>query len=119
MRARRLVMILAVVGMVMGIMAPAGAGGVSQQKLENAGWFCFPAGPASPQNIHCVNGNQGSGKAANVKVFSGADGSYLGTELLRFTDKDLSDLPCPKDGGFWHDLGGNEWACHHWKGAPA
>lgn len=47
-----------------------------------------------------------------------ADTSFAGTELLRFTVADLSELPCPKEeGGFWLP-GDGFWACHHWRGAP-
>jgi len=120
MTTRRLSLVLAVMAMVIGVMAPAAlAGGVNADDLATNGWTCFAAGPAIPQNVHCLNPSQGQGKAAIALVFSGADGSYLGTESLRFTSKDLGELPCPKDGGHWHDIGLNTWACHHWKGAPA
>ena len=119
MTRRRLIMMLAVVAMAMAVMAPASAGGPTADKLGDQGWTCFPAGPAVPQNIHCLNPNQGGGSAASVMVFSGVDGSFMGTELLRFTSRDLSELPCPKDGGHWHNIGPDTWACHHWKGAPS
>ena len=119
MRRGRLLLLIATVVAMFGMIAPASAGGVNAQQKADQGWTCFPAGPATPQNIHCLNPNQGSGKAASALVFSGTDGSYLGTESLRFTDKDLSELPCPKDGGHWHNIGDDTWACHHWKGKPA
>lgn len=119
MRTRRMLLLLAVVAMVVGVMAPVSAQGVNAEQLEQQGFTCFPAGPATPQNIHCISPNQGQGKAASAMVFSGSDGRFLGTESLRFTSRDLSELPCPKDGGHWHEIDVNTWACHHWKGAPA
>lgn len=116
----RLAVVFATMMLMMVAMVPAvSAGGVNAAHLADQGWTCFPAGPAIPQNMHCLNPNQGRGKAASAMVFSGVDGSFLGTESLRFTGKDLSELPCPKDGGHWHNIGPDTWACHHWKGAPA
>lgn len=119
MMKRRLITVLAVVIMTLGVMSPVSADGINAEQLEAQGWVCFAAGPASPQNIHCLSPNQGQGKAASAMVFSGSDGSYLGTETLRFTSKDLSELPCPKDGGHWQYIPTDTWACHHWKGAPS
>ncbi len=119
MRRRNLLVLLAAVAMAMWVVAPASAHGIDQGQLEAQGWSCFPAGPASPQNIHCLSPNPGQGAAASAMVFSGSDGHFLGTESLRFTAKDLSELPCPKDGGHWHEIDTNQWACHHWKGAPS
>lgn len=117
---RRLALAFAATALMLGAtMSSASAGGVNATHLADQGWTCFPAGPAVPQNIHCLNPNGGGGKAASAMVFSGSDGSFLGTESLRFTGKDLSELPCPKDGGHWHNIDVNTWACHHWKGAPA
>ncbi len=126
---RRLIVMLAVVAMVMGAMAPASAGGVSVDKMTNAGWTCVTAGPSDYD--HCFDptvefGSSGpilaNGKAFNVMVFDDDGGAYLGTELLRFSGTDLTEagvsLPCPKDHG-WHSLGGGLYACHHWKGAPS
>ncbi len=115
MRTRRLIMLLAVVAMMMGAMAPAWAGGVSSAKLEAAGWSCAPINGKT----HCFSPAFSQGKAGNVMVFSLGDDTFLGTELLRFTSKDLSELPCNKDGGYWHKVDDGLWACHHWKGAPA
>jgi hypothetical protein len=120
MRSRRLLMPLAVIGMVVGVMAPALAHGVDKAQLDNNGWFCFEAGPVS--NWHCQSPNSGQGAAASAMVFSPGDGDeFLGTESLRFTSKDLTSLPCPKaHDGHWEEIPGMDgvWACHHWKGAP-
>ena len=48
-------------------------------------------------------------------VFAPVTGEFLAPEILRFTGKDLSNVPCPTGvEGYWEDLG-FAWACHHWK----
>ena len=96
-------------------------------QLEEAGWHCFDPDDEGPLGVHCVppgsplhpdSNTDGTALASGVMVFDG-DGVFAGTELLRFTDADLSELPCPKDeGGHWHWNDGGFWACHHWRGAP-
>ena len=101
MRTRRLAMILAVVAMVMGVMAPASAakGGVNSADLMDKGWDCsvdnFAAGGAG---VHCAKasilaflGAEEAGTTLHVMVFSspadsryGSDEVFLGTEILRF-----------------------------------
>ncbi len=137
MRKRRLVMILAVVAMVMGVMAPAGAGGLTAEKLgATPAYTCFVAGPHLW--THCVTGG---GKATNVMVFGhfgpdgidpgdGTPGDYdgyavgdplLGTEILLDASV-YHGQPCSTDGGgLYHDLRGDgtappgtgPFACHH------
>lgn len=109
-------MLLAVVALTVLAMAPASAAPTADQK-QDAGWFCFVAGPFG--YLHCAVPTQGSGAATMAQVFTADGNTYLGTESLRFTSKDLTELPCPKDGGHWHEIGPDTWACHHWKGAPS
>lgn len=116
MQSRKLIVLLATVALAMLVMAPASAKPTAEQKGD-AGWTCFPAGPVA--NIHCLSPSQGGGAAASAQVFSPDGDTYLGTESLRFTDRDLSEIPCPKDGGHWHEIDEDTWACHHWKGAPS
>jgi len=117
MRTRKMVMILAVVAMVMGAMAPASAakGGISKNSLEAKGYFCFDnSGPPDfGAGNHCTKGVDnmdelfaylgGDGGTGNlhVKVFSpdSLDGgaTFYGTELLGW-----------KNGALF--------AQHHWKG---
>jgi len=105
MRTRRLAMMLAVVAMVMGAMAPASAakGGVNSTDLADKGWNCdldnFVVGDVTQgAGVHCAKvdilGFLGGGTGTlHVMVFSSpADDRYpeeafLGTELLRFDKK--------------------------------
>lgn len=92
--------------------APAAAAGPTVAQLEKAGWNCFPVGSLG---IHCARSGAltGTGRAQSILYFNGPGGAFSGAELLLFTDRDLSDLPCPgHDDGVWHDLG-FAWACHH------
>ncbi len=105
MTKRRMVMILAVVAMVMGVMAPASAakGGISSADLAAKGWDCsvdnFPAGAG----VHCAKdsiidflGAGEPGSTLHVMVFSSpgdvrfTPDTFLGSEILRVTkDGDL------------------------------
>lgn len=116
MRTRTLIMALIVAAMMIGVAGPASAD-ITASQLDDAGWTCFPAGPDN--NIHCLPPSEGNGAATSASVFTPDGSTFLGTETLRFTSKDLSTLPCPKDGGHWHEVGPDTWACHHWKGAPS
>lgn len=121
MHARKLFLALVVAALTFGVMLPAAAAPTSES-MEGAGWTCFPAGPVA--NIHCappsVEGLAAPGAATAALVFSPDGATFLGVESLRFTSRDLSGLPCPKEtGGHWHSIGPDTWACHHWKGAPA
>ena len=111
MRARRTVMILAVVGMVMGVMAPVSAGGHTADQLLNAGFECGPAGPNDW--IHC-NKAKPSAKVINNFVFSTDGQDFLGTEALLHDDI-YNGQPCPQEGADeWTDLSPFPyWACHH------
>ena len=103
----------------------ASAHGNNSGRLANAGWTCFPAGPAS--NTHCVNpGGAGNGhaKAIGVMVFSPTGHPFLGTELLISNDV-YNGQPCATDGGgAYHDLSGDApdflpfSACHHYDTGP-
>lgn len=114
MRTRRSVMILAVVAMVMGVMAPASAGGHTAGQLENAGYLCFNAGPSNW--THCIRESKIGGPAIPVKVFSEDGSEFLGTELLLREDI-YSGQGCPQDGLETWDFpagpGDAYYACHH------
>ncbi len=129
MRTRRMVMILAVVGMVMGVMAPAGAGGVTAETLDaTPAWSCEIAGPHGWN--HCFNQKNSNGKVIQVRVFGhfGDDPNgwdpgdpLLGTEIL--VDVSVyNGQPCATDGGGpYHDLSGvgaGPFACHHFSTSP-
>ncbi len=129
MRTRRLGLLVAVMAMVMGVMAPAwaGAGGVSSTDLVAKGWNCeldnYLDGGAG---VHCSQGWVGAFIAGgtgtlHLMVFSSPhddsypDEEFLGTELLRFSGNDIADKPCGKD-TVWHDLAPGLYACHSWHG---
>ena len=106
-----------------------GEHGPSWEQLAAAGWFCFDPDDGGPLGMHCVppgspmnpesnNFESDTAAASNVMVFDAITDGFAGTELLRFTEADLTDLPCPKDGGWTFVEGGDFWACHHWRGAP-
>jgi hypothetical protein len=118
-------MMLAVVAMVMGAMAPAFAGGVSKTSVEEQGWSCFDNSGDSPPGAgwHCSKTEIGDfiagGKGVlNLLVFSSPDEEFLGTEILRFDAKDIEGKPCGKNSG-WHNLFGDLYACHHWHAGNA
>lgn len=109
----------ALAALVLALAAPMGAaaGGVTVDNLVNAGWFCSdPDGPGGPLEIHCfTKANQAISAAVSAMVFDPDTGEFLATEVLRFTSRDLSSIPCPTGHeGYWEDLG-FAWACHHWK----
>ena len=100
---KRLIVVLAVMAMMVGVMAPAGVaqGGVNSADLAAKGWDCaldnFPTGGAG---VHCSKTSLGDFIAGgtgtlHLMVFSSPgdaryqDEEFLGTELLRF----------PNDGG--------------------
>ena len=107
-----MVMILAVVGMVMGVMAPASAGGNTSAQLEEAGYTCFNAGPDNW--THCIK--DFSKKSISVKVFSEDGETFFGTEALLHLSR-YSGQPCPQDNletwDFGAGPGGEYFACHH------
>jgi hypothetical protein len=115
---RKLTMLLTTVALVIGVMVPALAGGVTADNFAGGDANCFAAGP--DDNIHCLAPGQGNGAALNVMVFGPEGQAFLGTEILRFTDRDLSKLPCrgEKDGYWVQPFGAGTpvWACHHWIG---
>ena len=132
MRTRRLGLVVAVMAMVMGVMAPAwaGAGGVSSDDLVDKEWNCeldnFSVGGAG---VHCSQAGVGAFIAGgtgtlHLMVFSSPDDDrypnqeFLGTELLRFSGNDIAGKPCGKD-TVWHDLqdlASELYACHSWHG---
>jgi hypothetical protein len=96
----------------------AAANGPTVDNLIDAGWICYdPDGPGGPLEIHCytkANDHQFVSAAISAMVFDPDTGEFLGTEVLRFTGRDLSGIPCPTGHeGYWEDLG-FAWACHHW-----
>jgi hypothetical protein len=118
-----MVMILAVVAMVMGVMAPAGAGGVTAEKLESTpAWSCEIAGPHGWN--HCFNQKNGNGKVIQVRIFGDLDGGWevgdplLGTEIL-IHESVYNGQPCSTDGGGEYAYLGSGppfipyYACHH------
>lgn len=101
--------------------------GPSWEQLKDAGWDCFDPDDEGPLGQHCVppgspahpdSNTTETAAASNVMVFDADTQGFAGTELLRFTEADLTDLPCPKDGGWHFVVPGGFWACHHWRGAP-
>jgi hypothetical protein len=120
MKRRLIITGLVLLGATLFATSPAEArGGPSLDRIENAGFVCFdPDGPG-PLGPHCAPPAPGSplaegpGKAASLLYFS-PSGTFQGTELLRITDRDLSQLPCPGD-GTWFSVG-FAWACHHPQG---
>ena len=123
MRARRTVMILAVVGMVMGVMAPVSAGGRTASQMERAGYGCLNLGPHNW--THCSKAKPSAQSITNM-VFSEDGMTFLGTEQLLHDDI-YAGQPCPQDddnaatgfGEHWIDLSGPfplpgipYWACH-------
>lgn len=123
MRKRRILMLIAAVAMVMGVSAPASAGGHTASQLQKAGWACMIAGPHNW--MHCFSPAQG--QTVPVKVFGnfGAtddiadDGwapgdPFLGTELLMLASA-YHGQPCATDGGeSYHPVPETPFvACHH------
>jgi hypothetical protein len=85
--------------------------GANAEKLERAGFMCFPAGPSDW--THCWKVKDFSQPAIAVKVFSYDGMDFLGTELLIHEDH-YSGQPCPQDGGDWeHQVVIPYFACHH------
>jgi hypothetical protein len=114
---KRIIGILAAVLVALGLStAPAGAAdrGPTVDQLAANGWTCFLV---PDLGMHCMppggGAVNGKGKAQNVLYFHPVTGAFAGTELLRFTDRDLSGHPCRgHDDGVWHHIG-FAWACHH------
>ncbi len=133
MTKRRLIIMLAAVAMAMAVMAPAsaGRGGVSNVSLAENGWSCFSNAFDTPPGFgyHCTKNPiteflDGGHGAINVMVFADnrgnsgepvTAGEFIGTEILRFSDKDIAGRNCGK-GATWTLLGGTLFACHHWHG---
>jgi hypothetical protein len=106
----------------------ANGGGVSPEKLEEAGWDCF-MNPMDPSIVPCVKDLEavfaGEGNTHTVLTFKvQTDGTvaFLGTEL--FMHQDLyNGQPCPQDevsGGdvTYIDLSGlglDYFVCHHFE----
>jgi hypothetical protein len=115
---KRLITLL-VLALALAAPATAAANGPTVDQLVDAGWICEdPDGPTGPLEIHCytnANNHQAISAAISAMVFDPVTGAFLATEVLRFTGKDLSGVPCPTGAeGYWEDLG-FAWACHHWK----
>jgi len=93
----------------------SGAGvraGQTAGQLEQAGYLCFPAGPASW--VHCLRFEKFGNPSVPVKVFSTDGSEFLGTEqLLRFDI--YNGQSCPQDElDVWDFLGDPPYfACHH------
>lgn len=103
MKTRKLLLVLAVIAMAMGAIAPASAGNNAATKA-NQGWDCINVGVGQ----HCARtnigdwlANPGPGNTLNVLVFDESGDTFLGTETLRIA----------KDGSVI--------ATHHWVGGAA
>ena len=96
----------------------AAANGPTLDEAINAGWICYDPDGAGPLDTHCYSqayNRQAVSAAVQAMVFDSVTGEFLATEVIRFTSKDLSNIPCPTGhDGYWEDLG-FAWACHHWK----
>jgi hypothetical protein len=115
-----LTLMLAAVLLLSMVGAVANARGVTAQQMADAGWECMVAGPHGW--THCTPPGNGlfTGESlpatAQVKVFEGWDGEFLGTEILvRWDVYENGMQPCPTDGGGpYHFLGMPPYyACHH------
>lgn len=117
---RRLFVLVSVALVALAMTAgPALGKGVDPEKLENAGWFCFPA----QGFVHCVPDGDavfsGETNASTVLAFDEAD-DFIGTELLLHQEV-YRGQPCPQDevtggDGTYIDLSGQGlpyFVCHH------
>ena len=68
--------------------------GHTASQMLDAGYICFPAGPANW--THCLNPRLLGNPAVSVKVFSVDGSEFLGTEQLMRYDI-YSGQPCPQD----------------------
>lgn len=93
---------------------PAFAGGITADRLADAGFDCFEAGPNDW--IHCMDLDRllNGDTVVPVKVFSTDGSELLGTELLLHEDVYVAQ-PCPQDElNLWAPLEGTPFfACHH------
>ena len=112
-------LVVAVVALALGVVATAGAGGVSPSTLTNAGWTCFND-PGAPR-IVCSDPGHGRPvipappdrpASYNFKIFS-LDGTFVGTlHLIR--DDLYQDQPCPQTGGlYFHITAIGYYRCEH------
>lgn len=120
---RPTIMLLALALLVTVLAAPAVAGGVSKTSLADKGWSCFDNSGDGGAGWHCSKTPLGDFLAEgdgvlNLMVFSSPDEMFLGTEILRFDSKDIEGKPCGADTD-WHNLFGDLYACHHWRGGAA
>ena len=102
-------LVVAVVALALGVVATAGAGGVSPSTLRNAGWTCFND-PGAPR-IVCSDPGHGRPvipappdrpASYNFKIFS-LDETFVGTvHLIR--DDLYQDQPCPQTGGLYSHI---------------
>jgi hypothetical protein len=80
------------------VAGPAVARGPSVGQLQDvAGWDCFVP-PAPNPGEHCTppGATQGQGRAAAVIYFEAGTNAFLGTEIIRYSEASLADLPCPR-----------------------
>lgn len=125
MRTRRLTMVLAVVAMAIGAMAPAALAS-DQSTKEAAGWGCggavgLPAGhcisPGTVKNFDKIVANGGT---FQLQVFD-EEGNFLTAESATFKAS-ADSRPCPNDddprntdGTYWPFVPGL-YVCHHQPG---
>lgn len=110
--------LVAMTALLMAVMAGTAAAGngsgPSPDRLQDAGWDCFPI----PLGTHCTQHldalESGEATAVPVMVFDHESEDLLGTELLIHDDV-FSQQPCPQDGGEYLKVEGPYWACHHYE----
>jgi hypothetical protein len=88
------------------------AAGNTADKLADAGFDCFNAGPSN--FMHCLMFEHFGNPAVPVKVFSENGQEFLGTELLLHPDI-YNWQPCPQDDqDYWDfNVDAQYFACHH------
>ena len=114
---RRIVVLFVVTAMlVIGVIPAASAKGLTQDKLEGAGWACGDSAELPPG--HCVNPGRGQGAEVptfNIMVFEGGD--FHSAEGATF-QASADDRPCPQDaespdGTWWNPPVPGLYVCHH------
>jgi hypothetical protein len=119
---KRLIVVLTLMAMVIGVMAPTALGKPSFDNIDKkAGWACGEAEGLVAN--HCINPK---GKTFNIKVFapgfSDGTGDLRGPQGSASTDPKFDSRPCPHDqdadpdGTWWNFTGDPDkplYVCHH------
>ena len=128
MTIRRLTMVLTVVAMMMGAMAPtalAGNGATDREQKEAAGWGCaeavgLPAGHCiNPANAEKLLATGALPQTFQLQVFD-EDGNFVRAEIATFKAS-ADNRACPNDpespdGTYWDFVAGVLYVCHHQPG---